>query len=86
MGTPESSFWFDNAQLGDSCGYQTRCEECEPNGNCERCESIDGRWIEVVCEYASTCDGCGELTMHELMKMDMDTELGYCDLCVRVKR
>jgi uncharacterized Zn finger protein len=38
--------------------------------------------MEVVNEYASTCDGCSELTSHELMTMDKKTQLGYCQDCV----
>ncbi len=44
-------------------------------------ETIDGRWLEAVCEYASTCDDCGELTHHNLLTMDEDTQLGYCEQC-----
>jgi formylmethanofuran dehydrogenase subunit E len=48
----------------------------------------DGRWIEAVSEYASTCDGCGELTMHENLEMNEVTQLGYCNECIKgeVKR
>ena len=48
-------------------------------------DEIDGRFVDVVNEYASTCDGCGELTMHESMAMDNETQLGYCKDC-QVKR
>jgi hypothetical protein len=46
------------------------------------CDSVDGRWIEAVAEYASTCDGCGELCHHDLMEMDEETQLGYCQMCI----
>jgi len=49
----------------------------------DSCDSIDGRWIEAVSEYASSCDGCGELTLHELMIADEKTQLGYCASCAR---
>jgi hypothetical protein len=48
--------------------------------DCDEC--VDGRDTEVVSDYASTCDGCGELTLHEEMKMNEETQLGYCEKCV----
>lgn len=45
----------------------------------EREDETEGRFIEAVAEYASTCDGCGELTMHEAMTMNVKTQLGYCE-------
>ena len=47
----------------------------------DRDDEVEGRWIGAVCEYASTCDDCGELTMHESMWMDEETQLGYCEKC-----
>ncbi len=44
-------------------------------------DEVNGRWLSAVCEYASTCDGCGDLTMHEEMTMDDETQLGYCHDC-----
>ncbi len=44
-------------------------------------DTIDGRYLPAVNCYASTCDGCGELTMHETMWMDIRTQLGYCPRC-----
>src|SRR5690349_16948001 len=76
------SDWFQSAKLGDECTYETRCAACEPNGNCDKCDTIDGRFMEAVNEYASTCDWCSELTMHESMVMDSETQLGYCEECV----
>ncbi|MFA6447718.1 MAG: hypothetical protein WCW31_05745 [Patescibacteria group bacterium] len=50
----------------------------------EQCDDcIDGRFIDAVSEYASTCDGCGELTHHDLMVMDPKTQLGYCKPCAK---
>lgn len=46
-------------------------------------DEIDGRWIDAVAEYASSCDGCCELTSHEEMEMDNDTQLGFCKECMR---
>lgn len=51
---------------------QEECDDC-----------VDGRLIEVVSEYASTCDGCGELTHHNLLIMDEETQLGYCAKCAK---
>jgi len=60
------------------------CPLWEPGKDEDDCDDcVDGRYIEAVCEYASTCDGCGELTMHEAMEMDEKTQLGYCEICVR---
>jgi len=45
---------------------------------------LDGdRDIEAVSEYASTCDGCGDLTMHENLLMDENTQLAYCSDCAK---
>lgn len=49
---------------------------------CSDDNEILGRYIEVVNEYASTCDGCGEITLHELLEMDEKTQLGYCKNCL----
>ena len=65
------------------------CPICEfplsehPRGEeCYDDECICGRYMEVVNEYASTCDGCSELTHHGEMTMDMKTQLGYCPDCI----
>jgi hypothetical protein len=52
----------------------------------EREDEIDGRYTEAVSEYASTCDGCGDLTMHEEMIMDDETQLGYCECCQKKRK
>jgi|GEM_PF-2896607 len=58
------------------------CPLWRPNQEeCDDC--VDGRFIEAVSEYASTCDGCGELTHHNLLTMDEETQLGYCYLCAK---
>jgi hypothetical protein len=60
---------------------RTDCQIWEPDKEeCDDC--VDGRFIGAVCEYASTCDGCGDLTMHEEMHMDEETQLGYCEKCM----
>jgi len=50
---------------------------------CPDDNAVYGRTMEVVAQYASTCDGCGDLTMHEMMEMDEETQLGYCEECIR---
>ena len=55
------------------------------NKECPDYDAVYGRTLEVVNQYASTCDGCGELTMHEAMKMDEKTQLGYCEKCMEYK-
>lgn len=61
------------------------CKECRYKNSfaCEDC--IDGRFVEEVFTYASTCDGCGELTLHELLTMDEKTQLSYCEQCEKMK-
>lgn len=82
MANPHSE-WYKQAKPGEWCNHDTRCPEAEPNGNCDRCDTIDGRFIGAVNEYASTCDGpCAELTMHESLAMDPVTQLGYCEECI----
>jgi hypothetical protein len=77
------SAWYQETKLGDSCTDTEHCPDCEPNGDCEPCGTIDGRVMEMVNEYASTCDGeCHELTSHENLKMDPVTQLGYCTGCI----
>jgi len=82
----EISIWYEKAKLDTSpdaeCSLETRCPNAEPNGNCDVCGTIDGRWMEAVSEYASTCDGCAELTHHSHLTMDPETQLGYCDNCI----
>jgi len=56
-----------------------RGEECSDE------EEICGRYTEAVNEYASTCDGCQELTHHAEMTMDEITQLGYCPECQKIK-
>lgn len=80
--------WYKQAVPNDGhygCGPDTRCPQAEKNGNCDHCGTIDGRWMEAVNEYASTCDGCSKLAMHDGMVMDVKTQLGYCEKCVEKK-
>jgi hypothetical protein len=60
---------------------RTYCALFDPEdpGECEDC--IDGRWLEAVNQYASTCDGCGEQVHHDLQDMDEETQFGYCRKC-----
>lgn len=60
------------------------CRKCTlPKEEQDDCDSIDGRYLLAVNEYASTCDGCGDMTSHEEMVMDEDTQLGYCKMCAK---
>lgn len=63
------------------CQYDDCTLWYEGKEECDDC--VDGRFIGAVCEYASTCDGCGELTHHDLMTADEETQLGYCYGCAR---
>lgn len=78
----KSSVWFRGAKPGEDCTSDARCKDCKPNGDCDTCMTINGRWISEVSDYASTCDWCGELTHHDLMEMDPETQLGYCQECL----
>jgi len=78
----EPSEWFKRTVRGEECTDETRCVSCEPSGICEACDTIDGRVTDIVNEYASTCDGCAKLKLHEEMSMDPVTQLGYCAECV----
>lgn len=75
--------WYQRTRMDDHCSPDTHCEHCRPNGDCDYCDSIEGRWIEAVAEYATSCDGCGDLTHHSLQRIpaDSDDQLGYCENC-----
>ena len=77
-----STSWFERTHLGDECVSDTHCGSCHRNGDCESCGTIDGRFMEEVNTYASTCDLCADLTLHEEMAMDPNTQLGYCKKCI----
>jgi len=46
-------------------------------------DEVDKRFIGAVSEYASTCDYCSELSMHESMIIHDETQLGLCENCQR---
>ena len=75
--------WFEKAEPGRDCTPDTRCEHAELNGNCDACNTVDGRFMEEVNNYASTCDACGELTMHEELTMNEENQLGTCQECIK---
>jgi hypothetical protein len=52
----QASPWYLETKLSDACYDEHHCADCRPNGDCDRCFTIDGRWVEAVSEYASTCD------------------------------
>ena len=75
--------WFEQAEPGKECSPDTRCEYAETNGNCDYCRTMDGRGIEEINCYASTCDACGEQTMHEELEMNEENQLGTCQECLK---
>ena len=77
----DAETWYESAWPGERCGSDTRCEACQPDGVCDACDTIDGRWVDAVAEYAQTCDGCGDLTMNENLTEDGSTRLSYCQKC-----
>lgn len=74
---------LDNIDTCEFCNFPL--SEHIDNVECPDYESVCGRWIEAVNEYASTCDGCSELTMHKEMTMDKKTQLGYCKKCQKIR-
>ena len=68
------------------CSKNMRCRRCKPNGDCDFCDTIDGVDMEVVNNYASTCDGCYDLTMHVDMEMEQETQFGYCPSCAKKRK
>lgn len=74
--------WYEESTLGDECCGDMRCPDCRPDGWCDSCDTIDGRWCDAVFCYASTCDWCGELTSHPHEATNPRTQLGYCWRCV----
>lgn len=76
--------WHELTTLGEHCNFyaDTHCSMCEPDGTCDRCNTVEGRDIELVSEYASTCDWCADLTHHDNLTMDLVTQLGYCPKCL----
>lgn len=73
-----------NVQAGEEYYDDGHCPHGKPSdGECDICDTIDGRVVEMVNEYASTCDGdCAQLTSHENLTMDPVTQLGYCEDCI----
>lgn len=94
----EISTWYKNTILTDACTPETHCIDCEPDGLCEPCDTVEGVYAgsntlaglggspigtSGVFGYASTCDGpCMELTATQSLSMDPQTQLGYCDSCL----
>ena len=79
------SHWYATARLDTECTNHNggvRCHDCDPDGFCDSCDTFEGRFIEAIQQYATTCDGCGELTHHDLQISDPEDEtLGYCETC-----
>jgi len=74
--------WYRRTRLGEACHSTEHCRDCEPNGCCDACDTVDGRWTEAVFQYASTCDWCGDLCSNSSQTLDKMTHLGYCPDCV----
>ena len=83
MGENLASSWYKKVVPGVMCTPTTRCTHAQRSGACDSCDTIDGRYMGAVSDYASTCDGpCAELTHHDLLAMDPETQLGYCQTCI----
>ena len=64
---------MSKCEFEDCVLWQPDKEECD--------DCVDGRFLGVVSDYASTCDECGRLTSHDMMYADESTQLGYCGEC-----
>lgn len=94
----EVSKWYKNTTLGSKCTKETHCVDCDLDGLCEPCDTVEGVYAgsntlaglggspvgaSGVFAHASTCDGpCMELTSNQLLNMDPQTQLAYCDGCL----
>lgn len=81
-----TSEWYRMTTLGEFCDAVMHCENCEPSGDCDSCDTIDGRWMEAVAEYAQSCDQCGELHCNDNLIVDEATDLGYCPECYETRK
>jgi len=84
--SPHVSDWYKSAGMCPTnccCRPDGRCSDCQPDGFCETCDTFEGRGIDQINEYASTCDGCYELVHHDLQRIPdgSDDQLGYCEEC-----
>lgn len=70
--------------LGEECSISlgSHCNDCDEYGFCDSCGTFEGRDMEAISDYASTCDGCMDHTSHQEMGMDPQTQLGYCHTCL----
>ena len=50
---PKISGWFKKTRLGKECHSETHCKACKPNGDCDTCWTIDGRYMPEVNNYAA---------------------------------
>ncbi len=75
--------WYESTSLGEWCGPDTHCKACRVNGDCDLCDTIDGRHMNAIAEHAQTCDGCADLTENESLTMNLGTNLLYCQRCLR---
>jgi hypothetical protein len=93
----EMSDWYKNAVLDDECTPTTHCVDCDIDGICDPCDTVNGIYsgsntiaalgdapvgATGVFGHSSTCDGpCMELTANQMLHMDPQTQLGYCIPC-----
>lgn len=77
---PACSDCYFNGVSKEKICQETDCPLWEPNKvECDDC--LDGRDMEVVYEYATTCNDCGELMDRGLMSQDEVTKHFYCEEC-----
>lgn len=96
----ELSEYYKNTSLGEICTPQTYCIDCDVDGLCDPCDTVEGVYAgsntlaglgcapvgtSGVFAHSGTCDGpCMELVSYQLQHMDPHTQLGYCDECMEL--
>lgn len=63
--------------------YSTHCKNCEPDGICYSCDTVEGRWSQGEDIFHS-CDGCGNGVINDLSYSDDKTQLSYCWECANI--
>lgn len=65
--------WYEATSLGKCCESNTHCKACRMDGDCDACDTIDGRWPDIkLFEATSLGECCG---------LDTCTMDGDCAAC-----
>lgn len=83
METTELSY-IESTELAEHCQFagedSTHCKDCEEDGICYMCDTVEGRWSQGNDIFHS-CDGCSRGVITNLSYFDEKTQLSYCDEC-----